>query len=323
MSSTSTQGRTPGRRHSPARRHSPDLRRLLVAFGGDGRSRDAVRLGAALARDAGAELHLGLILKTGGASALTYPPVGDISGILADQGRRWLTEAEELVPDEVEVRSHLIADRSVAEGLLGLVESLGADLIVTGSGVGAGRRTLHPVVDALLHSSAVPVALAPRGYFGATPITEILVAFAEDSPVHQVVDRGARWAAQLGVPMAPTTLRTDTDPSVDADPGADPDADDDVVGADEAPALSGAVAEQAAGRCAVLPARVGVGRTVKKAVRGVDWPAGGILLIGSSRLAAGPRTFLGATAARLLAHLPIPLVVMPRNEAAAESEPRP
>ncbi|MDO5534397.1 MAG: universal stress protein, partial [Propionibacteriaceae bacterium] len=279
------------------------LHRVLVGYGGDDRSRDAVRLGAALAEAAGAELHIGLVLRAGAASGVTYPPVGDITGIITDQGRRWLAEAEELVPAGIAAQTHLVADRSVAEGMLGLIGTTSADVVVTGSGVGTGRRSLHPTVDALLHSSPVPVALSPRGFDGESPISEVLVAVAEDSPVHQVVGRGADWAAQLGVSLTPTTLRTDQER---------PARSEDRV------TLAQTVAQEAADRCEVTAARIGVGRTVKRAVRSIDWPAGGVLLIGSSRLAGGPRTFLGATAARLVAHLPIPLVVLPRTEAATD-----
>ena len=61
-----------------------------------------------------------------------------------------------------------------------------------------------------------------------------------------------------------------------------------------------------------MTVRVASGRTLKKAAQDVDWAPGGLLLIGSSRLAQGRQTFLGTTAARLLKHVPVPMVVVPR-----------
>jgi hypothetical protein len=53
---------------------------------------------------------------------------------------------------------------------------------------------------------------------------------------------------------------------------------------------------------------------MKQAVESIAWEPRSILLVGSSRLAPGRRTFLGTTAARILRHLPIPMVVVPRSE---------
>jgi nucleotide-binding universal stress UspA family protein len=64
--------------------------------------------------------------------------------------------------------------------------------------------------------------------------------------------------------------------------------------------------------------RVATGRTLKKAAQDVDWSPGGLLLIGSSRLAQGRQTFLGTTAARLLKHIPVPMVVVPRPDRTEE-----
>jgi nucleotide-binding universal stress UspA family protein len=52
-----------------------------------------------------------------------------------------------------------------------------------------------------------------------------------------------------------------------------------------------------------------------EAVESIDWAAGGLLIVGSSRLAQGRQTFLGPTAARILRHVPVPVVVVPRHPA--------
>jgi nucleotide-binding universal stress UspA family protein len=59
---------------------------------------------------------------------------------------------------------------------------------------------------------------------------------------------------------------------------------------------------------------MGRGRTMAEAVASIDWGAGGLLLLGSSRLAQGRQTFLGPTAARILRHVPVPVVVVPRGD---------
>ncbi|OSM44301.1 universal stress protein [Nesterenkonia sp. PF2B19] len=243
---------------------APALRRILVGYGGDERSRDAVRLGVALARAADAHLHLQLILRQHSAFTPAYPPVGDVGGIIADQARGWLAEAQQMIPDDVAHSSAISPAPSVAEGLIAAAEEHGADLLVTGSGVGARRLTTHPAVDALLHSSPVPLALAPAGHRDETPVGHVLAAVSPGGGVHQVADDAAAWAAQLQVPVTQVTFPQGGDPA--------------------------------------------------RAVAAHDWPEGGLLMMGSSRLAGRRRLFLGDTAARILTQLPIPLIVMPRHD---------
>ena len=45
----------------------------------------------------------------------------------------------------------------------------------------------------------------------------------------------------------------------------------------------------------------------------LEWEAGEVLLIGSSRLAASRSIFLGSTANRILRALPVPMIVVPSD----------
>jgi nucleotide-binding universal stress UspA family protein len=49
-------------------------------------------------------------------------------------------------------------------------------------------------------------------------------------------------------------------------------------------------------------------------VEGLDWADGDLLMLGSSRLAPPRRLFIGSTAARILRHLHVPMVVTPGEE---------
>ena len=53
------------------------------------------------------------------------------------------------------------------------------------------------------------------------------------------------------------------------------------------------------------------GPTVEDAVERLDWHDGDLLLVGSSRLAAPQRIFLGSTAAKMLRVLSVPVAVLP------------
>ena len=55
------------------------------------------------------------------------------------------------------------------------------------------------------------------------------------------------------------------------------------------------------------------GSTIEDAVQALDWHDGELVLVGSSRLAAPRRLFLGSTAAKVLRELPVPMIVVPRT----------
>lgn len=281
--------------------------RYVVGYGGDKRSRDALRLGVALARATGAELEVVLVLRTDDPHRQVYPPVGDVGPIVREQARTWLAEAARLVPDGVVARCHLREHGSVAGGLLAAAEELGAALIVVGAGTGAGRPTLHPAVDALLHSSPVPVALAPRRYPGEVPLTRLYAAVGTRPGAHQVIDEAARAVGRAGAELVLISFL----------PGED-EADD--HGARRA--VEEHLERAAAGirRDHPVTVQVAAGGSLKRVVRAVEWAPGGILVIGSSRLATGRQIFLGATASRLLKHIPVPVVVVPRPGRTEENQ---
>jgi nucleotide-binding universal stress UspA family protein len=53
---------------------------------------------------------------------------------------------------------------------------------------------------------------------------------------------------------------------------------------------------------------------VESAVRKLEWQDGDLIMVGSCRLAQPRRLFLGSTAAKMLRVLPVPMVVVPKQE---------
>jgi nucleotide-binding universal stress UspA family protein len=56
------------------------------------------------------------------------------------------------------------------------------------------------------------------------------------------------------------------------------------------------------------------GTSVEAAVGKLEWHDGDVIMVGSSRLSAPKRIFLGSTAAKMLRVLDVPMVVVPRDE---------
>jgi nucleotide-binding universal stress UspA family protein len=60
---------------------------------------------------------------------------------------------------------------------------------------------------------------------------------------------------------------------------------------------------------------VAEGMTLESALKKLNWDDGDLLVVGSSRFAAPRRIFLGSTAARILAAVDVPVIVIPKAEA--------
>jgi nucleotide-binding universal stress UspA family protein len=63
------------------------------------------------------------------------------------------------------------------------------------------------------------------------------------------------------------------------------------------------------------------GRTVEEAVSKLEWQDGDLIMVGSSRLSAPKRLFLGSTAAKMLRVLEVPMMVVPRDPLSAADLP--
>ncbi len=282
---------------------------VLVGYTATDAGRDAVRLGARLARALGTRLHLVLVLPSDGTRSAAVPKERSYEAYLRQQAQEWLREAAASVPAELTRSGHVRFAESFAEGLITAAEEFGASTIVVGAANGArfGRHHLGSVAQELLHSSPVPVALAPT----ATPTAEAAVSrvtamVGTRAGADYVVEKSAELATEIGTPLRLVSLV-----AVDLPAG---------MPTDDATRLAAEHADEvlAAARAALptdLTADVvqGTGSTVENAVTHLEWQDDEIVVVGSSRLAQPRRLFLGSTAAKMLHELPVPLIVVPRE----------
>ncbi|WP_151770521.1 universal stress protein [Streptomyces abyssomicinicus] len=274
----------------------------VVAYGGDERSKVALRTGADLARSLGAVLDIVLVVRSDTPFGATYPPAPDVGPLVEHQAGQWLEEARASVPSGVPVHTHIRRHRSVAQGILEAAADLDARLVVVGTASGGGPGfTVGPVATQLLHASPVPVALVPRGHESPGLLERIYCAVGTRPGAQLVVRESVEAARRARLDLHLVSLL-----EVDEHHGAQEPARQHAT-----ELISAAARDFTGGRATV---EIGQGRTMKQAVDSVTWDSRGVLLIGSSRLAPGRRTFLGTTAARILRHLPIPMVVVPHTD---------
>lgn len=285
---------------------------IVVGYTATDAGADAVALGTRLARALGAALHLVIVMPLEGTRNAAVPPERAYEDYIRSQGKAWLSEAMTSVPTDLDRHGHVRFAESFAAGLIAAGEEFGARLIVTGSARGGilGRYALGSVASELLHSSTIPVALAPAGTASAlnslAPIGRITVAIGTRPGADALLDEALSLATDADsairlislVPFdAPPGLDTGEIRQIGAEHGGD------VLSAarDALPEDFDVVVEQAAGD------------NVEDAVAHLPWQDGEVMLVGSSRLAQPRRLFLGSTAAKMLRVLPVPMIVVPRT----------
>lgn len=283
---------------------------IVVGYTATDAGADAVALGARLAAASEAVLDLVVVLPAGDRSVIT-PPNADYDRYLRAQAAEWLGAAEEQIPDAVARRSHVVYGESFAEGLQSAADELQATHIVIGAANGGirGRHRLGTVATELLHSSDVPVVLAPEGARRvevAAGVTRITAAIGTRPGADALLEEAVSLATSTGAELRLLSLVTvDLPASVDTG----------VIRIAGAAHSEDVLAQATAGLPDGVDAEVvsAKGDSIEDAVSHLGWEPGELAVVGSSRLAQPKRLFLGSTAAKMLHELPVPMIVVPRT----------
>ena len=300
---------------------------MLVAFAPDGRGRAVLHLAAMLARSADDDLLVAAVVP------VSWPPGparvdAEYQEHLERTARDALEAARSRLPDDLAVTTLVHHARSTPAGLLEVAEERDASVIVAGSSAagGAGSVTVGSVTSRLLHSSPVPVALAPRGFRAGSGARVRRVTAAFGGSGEDLVVGAAGVAARVGAtlrlasfavrPRAPYTVAVGRE------------ADDSAVRewVSEIEASQQEVLERVRDLPSVpeeCDAVVGTGETWEDALEELDWQDGDVLVVGSSSIGPVARVFLGSRSAKIVQHAPVPVVVVPRGvvaELAGETE---
>ncbi|TGD11975.1 universal stress protein [Brevibacterium sp. S111] len=283
-------------------------RRLVVGYIATDRGRDAIALAISIARSIDIELVVTIVRPESSTIMAGSAVPQDGAGIVAQQIDDWLDEAMSLIPDDVSAKGVIRVASNESKGLMEVAEAEEALGIVIGARAATLMRQLRigTVASALLHSSTVPVVLAPPEKSDIGPISRVTALFGARPGASSLIGAAVQSASSLNVDLRLLSLIAD-----------DGLVDDEVAEVAEfAEQYGGAVlAERAsemfeAGR-ATVKARAGA--DIEEAAEGIEWLPGELAFIGSSRLGHGGRVAIGARARRLLRVLPVPVVVVPRG----------
>lgn len=272
---------------------------------------DGVALAAALARTFDADVDVVLAVREELPDG--HPGRAQYQELLIEKGKQWVAKAVGTLTGAAKsVDATVLVGESFAEELEKFAEAHESDLIVVGGARDGffGGHVIGPVSSALLHSSTIPVALAPRGYAEDPPETIAAVTAAvpsrpgDDNPLPFAITLAS--AANLSIRMVSL---------VSAENLAEAEDLKDLRAMQVSAAQENlGVAARALPDSPDIESLVADGMTLESALKKLSWDADDILVVGSSRFAAPKRIFLGSTASRILAGTDAPVIVIPRDE---------
>ncbi|WP_439593516.1 universal stress protein [Microbacterium sp.] len=284
--------------------------RIVVGYTATDAGADAVALGARLAAAADAAIDLVVVLPAADRSVIT-PPESGYEQYLRGQAAEWLGQASDSLPASLSRETHVRYGESFAEGLQTAAQELGASYIVVGAANGGlrGRHRLGTVATELLHSSEVPVVLAPEGSRHVDPetgITRITAAIGTRPGADVLLEEAIALATATHAELRLLSLvSVDLPASVDTG----------VIRIAGEAHTERVLAQAKDGLPDHIDADVvsAAGESIEDAVAHLSWEPGELAIVGSSRLASPRRLFLGSTAAKMLHELPVPMIVVPRT----------
>jgi nucleotide-binding universal stress UspA family protein len=255
--------------------------------------------------------------------AAAWPPStervdAEYRAYLTQRGEQTLAHAREWMPTDVKTTYELHHAASVPIGLLDVARGHEASVLVLGSSEsgGLGHVALGSVADRIMHSSPVPVALAPRGYQTEPKgrIRRVTAAFS-GSKDRALVLAAAEYAALIGssLRIASFSVR----PKMLFAAALAGSGEDLVVDrwARETRELIDEQLDQVRRLPEVprgLDVVVGDGYGWREALGNARWSLGDLLVVGSSSHGPLASVFLGSRASKILRHAPVPVMALPR-----------
>ncbi len=217
---------------------------------------------------------------------------------------------------EVESSAVWVEGRSVPQTLLEQAETRDASILVVGSGADAvpGRIGLTSKTDRLVHSSPLPVAIAPHGYTARGAVTRVTVAFRDDDASWSLLTRMAEIAQRTSARLRIVTFLVA--PSRKPVTNTVSHSETQVIDLWAVQARAAlAEAEREVGALGFsgerLEVTVSQGADWGAAVADLDWADGDVLVVGSSSTHRLAQVFLGSSATKIVRQSPVPVVVVP------------
>jgi len=295
---------------------------IIAGFSSSRQGSAPLNLAAQLARTTGEKIIAAVVVER--ALPAGVDPIEDeYRGFLASRAGAALEQVVEQVRGDLDISTTVHHSSSISQGLMELAGQHDADVVVVGSSSSGllGRIALGSVTARLVHTSKVPVALAPRGYPASpVPLHRLTVAYGGAADAVGLIATSAelakRWKVQLRIASFTVPPSTLFGGSIERS------AEELVVQQWTSKTTDAAVKQLNAAREQVsipdVDVVIGTGTDWRQAVDDIAWETGDVLLLGSG--AAGPmaQVFLGSAASKILRHAPVPVMIVPKRRISHE-----
>jgi nucleotide-binding universal stress UspA family protein len=298
---------------------------MVVGVAPETQGKAALHLAGLLARSAQDDLVLCAVVPT------PWPPSparvdAEYRAELVRVASEALDDGSAGLPADVSATALVHHARSAASGLLEVAAQHDAKVIVVGSSSSGvlGRLSLGSVSSRLLHSSPIPVALAPRGFRCRPDARVARVTAAFGGSDDELVAVAAGMASMVGTSLRVASFAVRPRPPYTS--GVGRQADDDMIRewVEQIEAAATAALEKVQGLPSApreLETVVGYGEDWDEALEDVEWQEGDVLVVGSSSLGPIAVVFLGSRSSKIVRHSPVPVVVVPRGRTAEATNP--
>lgn len=238
-----------------------------------------------------------------------------------EQGDKALATAREYLTTkwaDVDASFHRAEGRSVPSALTATSAELAADLLVLGSSSDGrvGQVIVGSTAEPLLHSSEIPVAIAPRGYRASSTskIGRLTCSYSGTDDDADLVTATAQLGVRMDCPLRIATFgvrgRTMYPPEVGLH------AEDLVlqqwksqIHVEQQQCMEHLMQlDLATERTSTA---IATGSRWDEAMDDLEWEPGEVLVVGSSRVGRLARVFLGSSAIKIVRYSPVPVVVVP------------
>ncbi|WP_222192741.1 universal stress protein [Modestobacter italicus] len=214
-----------------------------------------------------------------------------------------------------DVRTAVVPASSVPSGLVEAAGRYRARVLVLGAAAEApaGRFAAGSVAERLLHSSPVPLALAPREWSAPAAPRRLTCAWAGTARSREALAAARGFADRWGVPIRLVTFVPERAAMLPSETGL---RIEQVVSEEWAAQVQGSLDEVVAGWPGPGRARetlLARGAGWAGAIAAVPWEPGDVLVVGSSRVGPFTRVFVGSTATKILRATTVPVLVVPRG----------
>lgn len=292
------------------------MKTCLVGYTPDHSGQEALHLGRVLTATPGTQL----IVCTVTPEAWSLPTLGPVdqeySNFLSQYAQTTLDKARAQLADLPNVQYEAHHASSPTIGLSEAAELHGADLIVIGSSHqgSAGRLTLGSLGSELLHTAALPVAMAPRDYRPprGTRLPRLTCAYSGQEAASGTVLAALGLANALGVPLRLVSFAVRDRQMFPSLVGYH--SEDVIINAwrEQAQASFDRLHDQLSGNNPPVETLISEGNTWHDALDNLDWEPGEVLALGSSRMGVLARVFLGSNASKIMRASPVPVIVLPK-----------